>query len=289
MDSCFEDQCFQLGSGCELLDTPFREVTIPYVCGDLPAYLFTVDHSGTARPTIVYTNGIDSSREEGYGVIGAAALRNGFNFLAYDGPGQGSMIDQRGVPFRSDWEDVLGTVVDYASTVPEIDDDAIVQYGRGLGGYLVARYAAYDHRSAAIVCNDAMTTSYASYPPVPEPILYLIDDERDDEAEPLIEVWTKGDAEVRRALRNGQRAFGVDTAIEYIRRTADYSLTAVDVGRIQTPALVLEGEADTALAGQASIFARAMNAPVRHVVMHAEGATLELPRTVFDYLAETLR
>ena len=74
------------------------------------------------------------------------------------------MIREQDVPIRPDWENVLGPVVDYALTVPEIDPDGIVQFGYGLGGYLVARYAAHDHRSAAIVCNDGMTTFYASSP-----------------------------------------------------------------------------------------------------------------------------
>lgn len=48
-------------------------MTIPYVVGDMPGYLFLVDDSGKPRPTVIYTNGFDSTREEGY------------NFLAYDG------------------------------------------------------------------------------------------------------------------------------------------------------------------------------------------------------------
>ncbi|MET0455218.1 MAG: alpha/beta fold hydrolase [Mycobacterium sp.] len=286
---------------CELLDGPFREVSIPYSddprVGDLPGYLFLVDDSGTPRPTVIYTNGFDSTREEGYFLIGAAALRRGYNFLAYDGPGQGFMLRERNVPFRPDWEHVLGAVVDYAAGVPEIDEHQIVQFGYGLGGYLVSRYAVHDHRSAAIVCSDAMTTFYASYPSVPERILSLVEDELDADARPMVEVWMKEDTEARRGLRNGQWAFGADSPVEYIRRTADYSLTAHDIGRIRTPVLLLEGEADTVFAGQATNFAYAMNAPVRQVVMRSvdgagehchEGATFQLHQTVFNHLAKTL-
>jgi len=58
----------------------------PYEGTTLPAYLFLVDDSGAARPTIIYNSGYDSTREESYFVIAAAALRRGYNVLAFDGP-----------------------------------------------------------------------------------------------------------------------------------------------------------------------------------------------------------
>lgn len=270
---------------------------IPYADGHLPGYLFLVDHSGTPRPTIVYTNGFDSTRAEGYFALGAAALRRGYNFLAYDGPGQGTMVRGHGVPYRPDWENVLGPVVDFALTVPEIAADGIVHFGYGLGGYLVARYAAHDHRSATIVCNDAMTTFYASSPPVPESVLDLIEDGHDEEAGPKLEALMERSEAARWALQNGKWVFGVQTEAEYVRSTAQYTLTAADIGQIRTPALLLEGEDDTVFAGQAANFARAMTAPVHHVVLRrvdgagrhrGEGAMQQLHQTVFDHLAHTL-
>jgi pimeloyl-ACP methyl ester carboxylesterase len=271
----------------QMLDGPFRQVDIPYGGGELAGYLFLVDGSGQPRPTLIYTGGFTSTREEGYFAIGAAALRRGYNFLAYDGPGQGSMIREEKVPMRPDWENVLGPVVDYALTVPEIDDDKIVHFGHGLGGYFVARHAVHDHRSAAIVCNDGMTTFYASYPPIPEPILELIEDGHDDEAIPMLEVLMNEDADARWGLRNGQWVYGTDTTVDYVRRTAEYTLTATDVRKITTPALVLEGEDETVFVGQAANFSRAMTAPVHHVVTrHADAA---MHQKVFDYLALQLR
>ena len=294
LSRCSRDYFFR---AAELLDTPFTEVTIPYEGGDLPGYLFLVDDSGTPRPTVVYTNGFDSTREEGYFVIGAAALRRGYNFLAYDGPGQGSMIRERGVPFRPDWENVLRRVVDYALTVPEIDDGAIVQFGYGLGGQFVARYASRDHRSAAIVCNDGITTFYGAYPQIPESVLELIEDGDDAAATPLLDAMMSTDTRARSRLVNGQWTFGTSSAADYVRKSAEYTLTADDVRRIRTPVLVLEGEDDTVFAGQAANLARAISAPVRHVVLRNvvgagehchQGAMYLLQQTVFNYLAATL-
>jgi pimeloyl-ACP methyl ester carboxylesterase len=280
-----------------LLDGPFREVTIPYEHGEMPGYLFLADDSGQPRPTIIYTNGFDSTREEGYFLIGGAALRRGYNFLAYDGPGQGWMIRERNVPYRPDWENVLGPVVDYALTVPEIDDRKIVQLGYSLGGYLVARYAAYDHRSAAIVCNDGMMTFYASYPPIPADTLRLIEDKRDEEAISLLEAMAENDTNARWGLQNGVWVNGVADFAEYVRSTADYTLTPDEIRKIHTPVLLLEGEDDKVFAGQAAQVAADLRAPHEHVIMRDadgagqhchEGAMYLLHQTVFNYLAKTL-
>jgi pimeloyl-ACP methyl ester carboxylesterase len=280
-----------------LLDGPFRELTIPYEHGEMPGYLFLVDDSGQPRPTVIYTNGFDSTREEGYFLIGAAALRRGYNFLSYDGPGQGWMIREKNVPYRPDWENVLGPVMDYALTVPEIDDHKIVNLGYSLGGYLVARYAAYDHRSAAIVCNDGMMSFYASYPPIPQDTLRLIEEKRDEEAIPLLEAMIVNDTNARWGLQNGVWVNGVANFAEYVRSTADYTLTVDEINRIRTPVLVLEGEDDKVFAGQAAKVAAELRAPHEHVVMRDadgagqhchEGAMYQLHQTVFNYLAKTL-
>ena len=84
---------------------------------------------------------------------------------------------------------------------PQIDDSKIVHFGYSLGGYLVARYAAHDHRSAAMVCNDGMTTFYASYPPIAKATLDLIEHHRDDEALPLLEALARNNTNVAGAFR----------------------------------------------------------------------------------------
>ena len=116
---------------------------------------------------MIYTNGFDSTTEEGYYVIGAAALRRGFNVILYDGPGTGRMIREKKVPYRPDWEAVLGPVMDYAETRREVDKSKIVLFGYSMGGYLCARTAAFDHRPAALVLDDGVTSFFATYPPLP--------------------------------------------------------------------------------------------------------------------------
>ena len=264
---------------------PSARVGIPYQDGELPGHLFLVDDSATPRPTMIYTSGFGPARTEGYSAIGAEALSRGYHFLVYDGPGQGAMIRDQGVPMRPDWENVLGPVVDWAVGRPEIDGDAIVHFGDGLGSYFVARHAAHDPRAAAIVCNDGMTTFYASYPHLPEVILELVEEECDEDAATMLDALMMQSATIRWALQNGQRVCGADSAVDYIRKTAEYTLTASDIRRITTPALVLEWEDDALFAGHAANLVHAMTAPVRHVVVHDDDL---VPPMVFDYLNTTL-
>ncbi len=84
---------------------------------------------------------------------GAAALRRGYNVLAFDGPGQGAVILEQGVPFRPDWETVVKVVVDYALTLPEVDPVKLVLLGWSFGGYLAPRAAAKEHRLATCISD----------------------------------------------------------------------------------------------------------------------------------------
>src|SRR5260370_24201 len=115
-----------LAAAAALFDTPVQAVSIPYEDTTLPAYLFLVDDSGAARPTIIYNSGYDSTREESYFVIAAAALRRGYNVLAFDGPGQGAALREQKLVMRPDWEAVITPVVDYALTRREIAADNTV-------------------------------------------------------------------------------------------------------------------------------------------------------------------
>ena len=45
--------------------------------------------------------------------FGSGAVARAYNVLAFDGPGQQSMLFERGVPFRFDWEQVITPIVDY--------------------------------------------------------------------------------------------------------------------------------------------------------------------------------
>ncbi|HTW18096.1 MAG TPA: alpha/beta fold hydrolase [Nocardioides sp.] len=139
--------------GAALLALPPEPVEIPYAGTTLPGYFFRAGIHDAPGPTLILVNGYDGSAEELYFTNGAAALARGYHVLAFDGPGQGTMLIDRGVPFRPDWEAVVTPVVDHLLDRPEVDAERIALMGLSFGGYLAPRAATAEHRLAACVSD----------------------------------------------------------------------------------------------------------------------------------------
>jgi pimeloyl-ACP methyl ester carboxylesterase len=284
-------------SAIDLMDHPARRVDIP--CGpiSLPGYLFLVDDTGRPRPTVVYTNGYDSTAEESWFVIAAAALQRGYNVLAYDGPGQGAVIRETGLAFRHDWEAVLTPVLDYCDQRPEIDSEAIALFGYSMGAYLVARTAAFDHRAAALILNDGIYDFHQAYADaVPRWLMRRIQSGKDGLANRAMAALAARRTQVRWGLNNGVWTMGATSYADFIRRTTAYTLADI-AERISAPTLIMDAEEDQFLAGQPAILAAAMTAPTTLArFTTAEGAgehchVGSLPRAhqvIFDWLDTTL-
>ena len=78
----------------------------------LPGYLFRPGWEPTQRPTLILNNGSDGPVTALWAGFGTGAVARGYNVLIFDGPGQQSMLFERNVPFRADWEKVITPVVD---------------------------------------------------------------------------------------------------------------------------------------------------------------------------------
>ncbi len=154
-------RCWQAAS--QLFDTPFERVRIPYGHSWLPGYLLKPDNRPVRRPTIILNNGEDAQNITLYCYGGAAAIDRGYNALIFEGPGQGSMLFERQVPFRYDWENVITPIVDYLRERPDVDPGRIALNGSSLGGELVVRAAAFEHRLAAVVADPAILSVWLSW------------------------------------------------------------------------------------------------------------------------------
>src|SRR5256714_3721054 len=281
-----------------LFDTPVVAVAIPYEDATHPAYLFLVDDSGAPHPTIVYNSGYDSTREESYFVIAAAALRRGYHVLAFDGPGQGATLHDQKLNMRADWEAVITPVVDYALTRGELAADEIVLFGYSLGGYLVARAAAFEHRVAALILDDGIHDFHAAFARSLPPYLgSWIEEGRDDVAVPVLTMLTTLSTQVRWGLRNGMWVLGADSFADLIRRVRDYTLDGI-AHQIVAPTLILDPENDQYLKGQPQLVQKALTgAPTTLVTLtehegagehtHAGGLG-RAHQTIFDWLDTTL-
>jgi cephalosporin-C deacetylase-like acetyl esterase len=129
-----------------LSDGRIRPVRIPYEKTTLPGYLITPDASNKKRPLILLQTGLDGSAEDLYFILAPHAVRRGYSVLVFEGPGQGEMIFKQGLPFRYDWEKVVTPVVDFAMTLPGVDQRRMALMGYSMGGYLVPRALAYEKR-----------------------------------------------------------------------------------------------------------------------------------------------
>ncbi|MFN8592308.1 MAG: alpha/beta fold hydrolase [Thermomicrobiales bacterium] len=287
--------------GAALSDIPIEAVEIPFEGKSLPGYLVTSDDSGEPRPTIVHTNGYDSTIQEMYFAHAPAAIRRGYNVLLFDGPGQGRNLIKDGIHIRPDWENVVRPVIDYALTRPEIDPDRIALAGWSFGGFLAPRAAAFEHRLAALIADPGQWDEG----PAILARLPLTDEQKAafPDIDPALlapfEAWLQSPeapAMLRWALI--QRGFwvnGVDSVYAYAVDMFRYELSSV-AKDIACPTFLSWAQADP-VADYAPKLYEAITAPkVLVPFTMAEGAgmhTESLARTLydqrmFDWLDETL-
>ena len=183
---------------------------------------------------MIFHGGYDSTLEEAYFCVASAALRRGFNVLAFDGPGQGTVLRDQGLTFRPDWEAVVTPVVDFALTQSEVDAQRIVLIGMSLGGYLAGRAAAFEHRIAATVLYDGVYDFHSFYDG-PLRMAAKLDGGMDE--------LVGQNVGVRWSIHNGEWTFGVDSADALIKASEAYTMDGI-AQQVTCPTLVLAGEDD---------------------------------------------
>ena len=102
-----------------------------------------------SRETILMHGGFDSTLEE-LVPVAAAFSRAGYQVFAFEGPGQGSVLE-RDIAMKPEWERVVSPLLDAFG----ISRATLI--GISLGGYLAPRSASRDPRIARIVIWGAMS------------------------------------------------------------------------------------------------------------------------------------
>jgi len=136
-----------------LMSHPVEVIKIPYEGTTLPGYFLRPDDSGKRRKTLIVQTGFDGTAEELYFTRAFFALKRDYNVLLFEGPGQGGALREQHLYFRVDWEKVVTPVVDYALSRKDVNSGQLAFMGISMGGYLVPRAAAFEHRLAAIIAN----------------------------------------------------------------------------------------------------------------------------------------
>lgn len=254
--------------------TPVDVVQIPFESITLPGYHFRCADDGKQRPTVILLNGYDGTVEESYFFNAQAALDRGYDVLAFDGPGQGSVLIEQGVHLRPDWESVLTPVVDWLVQRPTVDPGRIALIGLSLGGYLAPRAASGEHRLAACISDSGFYDLFDSIlSRIPGPLRGQIPD---GNAPAVRMVESIIDSRLKKptagwALRRGLYVNGVGTMMDYIRQAREYTLKG-HAERITCPTLVCHAEGDD-IAAQAPELFDALECPKELILFtEAEGA-----------------
>lgn len=226
------------------------QVDVPYGNTAMPGYLFRPDRSGLPRPTWVITNGSDGSLSGLWAEGIRAGLERGWNVFVFDGPGQQSMLFEKGIPFRHDWENALTPVVDTLVSRPDVDATRLLASALSQGGYWLPRGLAFEHRFVAAVVDDGVwDVSRIWYSHLPSAVMELFrSHDRDGFNRALEQAST--DPVQRRGFRFRARPYGAfDTPYDLFREVGKYRLADV-VGQIDTPTLVCDPDDETWFTGQ---------------------------------------
>lgn len=137
-------------SARELSSLAIERVLVPYGDKSLPTY-FVPSRSGGRAPTVIFMCGLDTTKEITVLRVRSEFAERGFNLLAIDTPGVGEALRLGKIYTRHDYEVPVRAAIDYLETRADVDRDRISAIGSSLGGYYVARAAAFEHRLAAAI------------------------------------------------------------------------------------------------------------------------------------------
>jgi len=143
----FAQSCFETN------DPWTSRVTIPFGETTLPAYFMRADRAdGTAAPTMIMFNGLDSTKEHMYTSGFAQEMRaRGISTLMVDCPGSGEALRLQGLVSQIESEQWATACVDYLLTRDDVDPSLVGLVGWSLGGYYAPRAAAFEKRLVLVV------------------------------------------------------------------------------------------------------------------------------------------
>ena len=229
---------------------PVEAVDIPYEGTTLPGFFFSAGIGTAARPTLIMINGSDGAISNLWGSGAAGALERGYNVLLFDGPGQQTMLFQRNVPFRFDWEAVTTPVVDFLLSRTDVDPAKIALYGISQAGYWVPRSLAFEHRIAAAIADPGVvdvSTSWTDH--LPKSMIKLLHDGDREKFDKEMAIGMKLPGAGKNAWSFRARPYHQTGYYDTMAEVLKYNVTDV-AGKITTPLLITSPDNEQFWPGQ---------------------------------------
>jgi alpha-beta hydrolase superfamily lysophospholipase len=195
---------------------------VPYENGFLPTYRFTPE---SPKGIIVMFGGFDSYVEE---MLKMALFLNetGYDVVFFDGPGQGSALEDYKIPMTPEWEKPVKAILDYF----KLDDVTLL--GISLGGYLTIRAAAFEKRVHRVVADDILSNFYEvvlnTLPlQLRDKVNSLMSDGNEEKVNILFEDLMKKSLMVEWAINQGMRITGSKTPYEFLSKILLYNTSKI--------------------------------------------------------------
>jgi alpha-beta hydrolase superfamily lysophospholipase len=229
--------------GLDLLGVSYKKIVVPYGAHRLNAVYYPGSPGAEARPLIVFCGGFDSTLEELYLALVAEAHNRGYAVLTFEGPGQGAVLREQGLPFVAQWENPTSAVLD-GFLASHSRPPKIVLIGMSMGGYLAPRAAAFDDRIDGVVAWDVLfDMGETARRVVPQAVWWL----HKNGFRRTVDLLTRLKAALvpgfAWALSNGMWTMGTNSPMETVEKLQEYTLAGV-AHRIRGDVLILAGAED---------------------------------------------
>jgi hypothetical protein len=263
--------CFALQSECweafvDTSDGRIVRVAVPYEGSTLPGFLFRPDTSDAPRPTVVMCNGSEGSKSGLWAWGAAAALERGYNAFIFDGPGQQTMLFDRGVFFRHDWEAVLTPIVDCLIARKDVKGSALFAYGCSQAGYWLTRALAFEHRFVAAMVDPGVVDVAAAWlTQIPAPLVAALKDGNAALFNAAIAKAAEHQPKLAEALAARGRPFGKQTPYDTFTAASAYNLRDV-IAQVKTPLLIADPDEERFWPGQSKQMSEQLTG--KHSLLH---------------------
>lgn len=229
-----------------LLDNPPEPFDICYEGATMPGWFFAAGDG--PKPTLMVANGSDGALSYLWPGHGSEAAARGYNVVLFDGPGQQRMLFERGIPFRPDWEHVIGPVVDAAPRRPDVDPQHLALYGISQGGYWAPRALAFEHRfAAAVIDGGVVDVAEAWRALLPPELVAMLDAGERDRFNAAVDALP---ANAKRIFTWRAKPYGCPTLFDTFQEVKRYGITPEPAAQITTPVLIADPEGEQYFAGQ---------------------------------------